>query len=334
MPRIKEPGGGYYHIVSRVVDRRKILNGNEKDRFRTLMRKVEAFCGVRILTYAVLGNHFHILVHVPAPQPVGDDLFRERLFALYDKALVERTMRRITELRDEGRDAAAEEIKAPYVARMCELSAFGKTLKQRFSQSYNRRHGRKGTLWEERFKSLLVESSRRALSAVAAYIDLNAVRAGIVREPGAYRFCGYSEAMRGSRLARTGLAAACCLAPSCAWAAVQSEYGGLLHGRGPASGAARPGAATNTGVSRRGLKAALDGGANLPLELALLCRVRYFTDGEILGSRAYVEEALRRHRDRLGLEVETNSHDPAHVDLGGLRTARRLGQAAVTVPGC
>lgn len=60
-------------------------------------------------------------------------------------------------------------------------------------------------LWEERFKSVLVGGTPGALTAVAAYIDLNAVRAGIVGDPKDYRFCGYGEAMGGSKQARDGL---------------------------------------------------------------------------------------------------------------------------------
>ncbi len=50
-----------------------------------------------------------------------------------------------------------------------------KLLKQRFSVWYNRSHQRYGTLWSERFKSVLVEA-KSGVMTVAAYIDLNAVR--------------------------------------------------------------------------------------------------------------------------------------------------------------
>jgi hypothetical protein len=77
-----------------------------------------------------------------------------------------------------------------------------KTFKQRATQSYNTRHGRKGTLWEERFKSILIQGhSGNALATVAAYIDLNPVRARIVSDPKDYRFSGYGEAMAGSKKA-------------------------------------------------------------------------------------------------------------------------------------
>ena len=73
--------------------------------------------------------------------------------------------------RENGDENAAAKLKACYTYRMYDLSEFGKTLFQRFSQSYNFRHGRKGTLWEGRFQSLPVGGAINALGALAAYID-------------------------------------------------------------------------------------------------------------------------------------------------------------------
>jgi hypothetical protein len=42
---------------------------------------------------------------------------------------------------------------------------------------------------------------------MAAYIDLNPVRAGIVKDPADDRWCGYAEATAGSRRAQPGLRA-------------------------------------------------------------------------------------------------------------------------------
>ena len=57
----------------------------------------------------------------------------------------------------------------------------------------------------ERFKSVLVEGKGNPLQTMAAYIDLNPVRAGLVGDPKDYRFCGYAEAVAGNRLAKAGL---------------------------------------------------------------------------------------------------------------------------------
>ncbi|MGE3313026.1 MAG: transposase, partial [Limisphaerales bacterium] len=62
-PRLKLPADrstAYYHCISRVVDRRFIFNDAEKDRFVALLRECEQFCRVRVLTYCILSNHFHL----------------------------------------------------------------------------------------------------------------------------------------------------------------------------------------------------------------------------------------------------------------------------------
>ena len=57
-------------------------------------------------------------------------------------------------------------------ARIIDLSAFVKELKFKFSIWFNKQHGRRGTLWEERFRSVLLENGE-AVRFCAAYIDLN-----------------------------------------------------------------------------------------------------------------------------------------------------------------
>src|SRR5690606_21030716 len=54
-------------------------------------------------------------------------------------------------------------------------------------------------------KSVLVEDGERALMTIAAYIELNPVRAGLVDDPKNYRWSGYGEAMAGKKLARRNL---------------------------------------------------------------------------------------------------------------------------------
>ena len=70
--RVKVDGTACYHVVSRVVDRAFKLDDGEKEIFRRTMRKAEAFSGVRVLTYAIMSNHFHVLVEVPERGEVGE----------------------------------------------------------------------------------------------------------------------------------------------------------------------------------------------------------------------------------------------------------------------
>lgn len=67
---------------------------------------------------------------------------------------------------------------------------FMKVVNQRYTQRINRRTTRTGTLWEGRYRSSVVFSSRYVL-ACYCYIELNPVRAGIVRHPADYPWSSY-----------------------------------------------------------------------------------------------------------------------------------------------
>ena len=202
-PRFLSPSAerdfSLYHCISRVVDRQFVLGREEKDVFVRMMREYEAFCGVRVLCYCVMSNHFHLLVEVPPKKEgeviaVDDGEFLRRIKPLYSKVYYRGIEQMLERFRADGADAAVEELKAKFTYRMHDLSYFMKGLKQRFTQWYNGSHGRSGTLWEGRFKSVLVEDGYAA-RVMAAYIDLNPVRAGMVERPEDYRWCSYGEAM-------------------------------------------------------------------------------------------------------------------------------------------
>lgn len=320
--RIVEDGAAYYHMMSRVVDRRKIFDDVEKEHFRKTLRAVEGFSGTRVVTWSVMDNHFHVLLHVPEREDVADGELIRRLLFLYDKALVGNLAAYLASLRSGGQDEAAELFKKQYTCRMHSLAEFGKTLKQRVSFSYNRRHQRKGTLWEERFKSVLVDGSPGTLTRMAAYIDLNAVRAGIVKDPKDYRFCGYGEAMGGSKEARAGLAVA--LGEAGDWSAVSGQYRQLLYVSGEASGVRADGRSVRAGFGLETVERVVALKGKLPLNEVLRCRVRYFTDGAILGSRAFVEEAFLRHRDHFSAKRNGGARSMKGGDWGDLYTARQL----------
>jgi putative transposase len=64
---------------------------------------------------------------------------------------------------------------------------YGEELKLRMSRFYNKRHGRRGFFWGDRFKSLIVQNGDTLINCLA-YIDLNPVRAGLVERPEEYRW--------------------------------------------------------------------------------------------------------------------------------------------------
>ena len=160
--RLKVPAhapAGYYHCLSRVVDRRFILGEVEKERFVSLLREHEAFCEVRVLTYCVMDNHFHVLVEVPRrPEvlPTAEEVIAKlkRMTGEHFVGMVEQQVAGYRVAGDAVGEAAFLE---RYHCRMWDVSAFMRGVKQRFTQWYNGRMKRKGTLWEDRFKSVVVE---------------------------------------------------------------------------------------------------------------------------------------------------------------------------------
>ena len=327
--RIIGEGESFYHILSRIVDRRLILDDIEKERFRRLMRAVEAFSGCQVLTWAGLSNHWHICLRVPEPEPITDKELIRRLHFLYNGAAVEQIAAELADLRANDQNVQADALKARYTKRMYNLSEFVKTLKQRFTMSYNRRHNRQGTLWESRFKSVLFEGSRRALWTLASYIDLNAVRAGIVTDPQDYRFCGYGEAIAGVKIAREGLVRVM-QSPNgkmSNWECLVKHYRHFLYQRGIKDPERNRG-----GIDAERVKVVLANGGQLSMREALNCRVRYFSDGMILGSRVFVDETFHRYRSNFGVKRQTGARNMQSVRQNRLFAARRLQHSPVTPP--
>ena len=230
-PRLKIDGEGFYHVTSRCVDRTFRFKDADKTRIVDQMKRMGKFCGVEIGTYTVMSNHFHILLHVLPPKELTDDELVERISALYGSAKAE-DLRQIWKIWRQAGDVASmeqlESSRQAYLRRMGDLSAYMKELKQWISRVYNKEHNRKGTLWEERFWSCLLEDSAETLTSVAAYIDRNAVRAGIVERPEDYRWCGYAEAHAGHAAAQRTLASLFRQSEDMAWTEAEGRYGWLL----------------------------------------------------------------------------------------------------------
>lgn len=85
------------------------------------------------------------------------------------------------------------------LASSSEASGIGNMMKrlgQRYVQYFNRTSGRSGTLWEGRFRSCLVQGDAYLLQC-QRYIELNPVRAGIVKHPVDYPWSSYGTNAQG-----------------------------------------------------------------------------------------------------------------------------------------
>jgi len=311
-----------YHCLSRVVDRRFAFGKDEKEKLRMFMRMYENFSGCQVLAYCFMSNHLHILIEVP-PAPdggMGDAELLKRLRWIYSDVIVAEVAKRLKGYRKDGNESAAGEIHARFSYRMHDLSEFMKGFMQRFTQWFNRSHKRSGGLWEDVFKSVLAEDGE-ASRTLAAYIDLNPVRAGIVADPAEYRWSSYGEAMGGGprgngKKARAGLVRALMAhkgyeADAVHWPGkVSKDYRMLLLDEGAEKLKETVGEDGKAAVEvvRKGMKKAaveaemarLERHRDVARHQMLRCRVRYFTDGVVLGSREFVDGVFRAYQQRFG----------------------------------
>ena len=161
-----------YHVMSRTNGGEIRFDEVEKEALRRVIWRMAEFCGVKVVTYCIMGNHFHLLAEVPHREtwlqrfegPEGEARLFEHLRVLYSKAYLGLLCEDLKDLRERGLTALAQERVDALKKRFCDLSLFVKEVKERFSRWYNKRHGRRGTLWMDRFKSVLVEGKGAARS--------------------------------------------------------------------------------------------------------------------------------------------------------------------------
>ena len=193
--------------------------------------------------------------------------------------------------RDGGTEAMQrlEAERGALLRRMGDLSKYMKELKQWISRDYNKKVGRVGTLWEDRFWSCLLEDSAETLSSVARYIDCNAVRAGIVEHPEDYKWCGYAQAHAGREAAQKALAAIFRDSPGIVWADAEERYGWLLRAVSDTPAGGKP---EQDAVFRRALA---------------------------LGSRGFILETYARFRQVFN--ARKRPAEPFVTDIGGTEDA-------------
>ena len=337
--RLLGEGDSFYHVMSRVVGGDFVFGEGEKRWFYRLMRKLEVFCGVRVVTYCLMGNHFHLLVEVPdlGELVLDEEELLRRVRVLSGGAAAAELEFQLKLYSEQGNFRAIEDTLERYRRRMGDLGMFMKALKGQFTQWYNWKHERRGTLWESRYKSVLVEDCEKALLAMGAYIDLNPVRAGMVEDPAEYRWSGYGEACAGRGVARRGLGVILESVGVTAdpgksgkkvtWRETGVKYRQLLYGVGedltgaesePGQALVRSaGSRDRLGFSREAVERALAGGGRLPLEMALRCRVRYFSDGAVFGTREFVDRVFEGNRDRFGPDRKTGARKMPLGLIGG-----------------
>ncbi len=187
----------YYHCISRCV-RRAFLCGDDpytgesyehrKDWLVERLHTLGDIFAVDICAYAVMSNHFHLVLHVD----------RERALAWTDEEVAERWARlfkgaaaKLGVLNDEARSRQLSR----WRERLSDLSWMMRSLNEPIARRANKEDECTGRFWEGRFKSqpLMDEA---ALLTCMAYVDLNPVRAAMCEHLDEAHFTSIAQRLR------------------------------------------------------------------------------------------------------------------------------------------
>jgi hypothetical protein len=285
--RVKPETGTYYHLVNRVAGEPGWFpfGDVERQKFIDLVEKFSRLFTVEVFAYQVMGNHYHLLCYAPAERlSVVEAVTRHNLFYEGIKEPIDPESPTAAALPDKLRD----------------ISEFVRMIQQCFSAWFNhtRPRVRRGGLWESRFKSVIVEGGGLLMKCLC-YVELNCVRAGLAIDPAEYRFGSFGtwsgsgrhpfakNLFRHMRL--------CLGTPAQNW--TDNDIRDFLRGE-----LARRRASDNPQATPQTIAAAV-AKAKRPIGLLMTTerRCRYWADGLIIGSKAFVLEtaAALRSADEL-----------------------------------
>ena len=124
----------------------------------------------RLAAFQIMGNHFHLVVHFEKPRPLSRRELMESAHKLYGREAEDKTA------------AWTDDKWKEFNERLFDLSKLMANVGGFYALWFNGTFGRRGHLWGDRFKSSELLGLEAVQDAVL-YVELNAVRAGIVKRP-------------------------------------------------------------------------------------------------------------------------------------------------------
>jgi putative transposase len=294
-----------YHVMSRTALDGFPFGDVEKEELVNIIKKFSSIYFVDVLGFTILDNHFHILIQMNHEKDYSD----KEVIRRYGIAF--------------GEDSIMPEDSIPALRkRWSSLAMLMKDVKQTFSRYYNKRHDRRGTLWGERFKSVIVEKGETLINCLA-YIDLNSVRAGIVERPEDYRWCSLAYHIQTNNkdnlisfdfgLKEFG---------------VKSKkerirrYRRYIYEAGALRRAENPAAKT---IDKKILESERKKDFEINRIQRFRSRTRYFTDSGIIGTKEFVSRNYQLFKDRFQSKLEKK---PKPIKgLEGVYSLKRLAEA-------
>ncbi|WP_444943600.1 transposase [Microbulbifer sp. ZKSA006] len=182
----------YYHCVSRCVRRAFLCGRNRqsgidyehrREWIESRMHKLARVFALDIAAYAVMSNHYHIVLYIDkeAAQDWSDTEVILRWQELFKVSHLAQRFIRGASL-DRGEKGKLKELIDLWRERLMDISWFMRCLNESIARQANAEDNCTGRFWEGRFKSQAL-LDEKALAACMAYVDLNPIRANIAKTP-------------------------------------------------------------------------------------------------------------------------------------------------------
>jgi REP element-mobilizing transposase RayT len=159
------------------------------------LEELASIFAIDICAYAVLSNHYHLVLHVDANRARKRSLHEvvERWGELFSlPPLIQRWQKNAS---TEAERAIAEQVIRGWRCRLHDVSWFMRCLNEHLARRANAEDNCKGRFWEGRFKSQALLDEAGLLTAMAC-VDLNPIRAGLAKTPEDSEFTSIYDRIR------------------------------------------------------------------------------------------------------------------------------------------
>ena len=290
----------WYHVHSHICGWRGEFLLSDKAVTRRLIGLIEHFTSIyfcEVAAFCVMGNHYHLVLRFDAPRPVRREELEARARAMYPG-------KRYSVATAGWTDDDWEH----YRKRLFDLSELMRNVQSGFARWFNDSYDRRGKLWADRFKSVVLGDMQAVLDCML-YVDLNPVRAGLVERP---------EEWTGSSIHLREIGKGGWLMPmtevlvAASRQAALGEYRQRLYYRGAVRSKGNQAAISQEVLAAEAARGFAQRGM-------FLKRLRYFRDGVMVGT----EEVIRAQIARLREEGRYKRRKNPISQLGGIHMSLR-----------
>ena len=171
--RHKSTEAAFYHLTNRVAGKSDWFPFKNHQAGRKLLDMMLFYVNVyrcRLAAFQIMGNHFHFVVHFEKPRPLSRDELMDSAHKLYGRQAEKKTA-----------DWTVAQWEA-FNQRLFDVSKLMQNVDGQYALWFNRKFERRGHLWGDRFKNPELLGCEAVQDAIL-YVELNAVRAGLVKRP-------------------------------------------------------------------------------------------------------------------------------------------------------